>query len=555
MCVNQKLIRLTANSSDFIGRQAIFETIFNDGILIEPNSSIALQSVSFTRNAQNLVIDNTNSKIIFSTNNTNGNERVIHLPHGEYDNERFIELLNTIQDSLNDSLVGAFDVWEAEETNGIYEDDSKVEIQVVINDQDKVEINFLSARSVSFISAPPADGGYNAIGARYSRVSGNDMLVLATNAFAPLGFLRAERQNVLTGFTKLEAYVYDRIPLTQGLPAVKIRINKFIGAQGGCRIGILKKTNDMINRLEANNELQRIGVDDFECMITTNADGSHFSPYQITNKNPLDVSQTNGLKSTLINPYKVDENGVATDNDILSIECVGNGAWQLCVNNDLNGRQIVSTWLAGDRREANGELIEYIVYIGIANSNTHVSFATANLESVSRTTPASNFDIDKENTTLVGATPYPDYYNRPLRVPNLVFQSTLVSNYLGYTSASLNAEGAIFVLGKKFEAENPRTTFFSTNTYLVELLSELLDSFDSFEGGRKNILAPIPITDRNVGNAGIVNFQPNNLVYINLKNKKQRLIRNIDARIVSDQYEPFIIEGLAEINLLIKNEE
>ena len=311
----------------------------------------------------------------------------------------------------------------------------------------------------------------------------------------------------------------------------------------------------MINRLEANNELQRVGVDDFECMITTNSDGSHFSPYQITNKNPLDVSQTNGLKSTLINPYKVDENGVATDNDILSIECVGNGAWQLCVNNDLNGRQIVSTWLAGDRREANGELIEYIVYIGIANSNTHVSFATANLESVSRTTPASNLDIDKENTTLVGATPYPDYYNRPLRVPNLVFQSTLVSNYLGYTSASLNSEGAIFVLGKKFEAENPRTTFFSTNTYLVELLSESLDSFDSFEGGRKNILAPIPITDRNVGNAGIVNFQPNNLVYINLKNKKQRLIRNIDARIVSDQYEPFIIEGLAEINLLIKNEE
>ena len=86
------------------------------------------------------------------------------------------------------------------------------------------------------------------------------------------------------------------------------------------------------------------------------------------------------------------------------------------------------------------------------------------------------------------------------------------------------------------------------------MLSELVDSYDSYQQGRKNILAPIPISDRTINTGtGIIQYQPNNLVFVDLKNSKERLIRNMRARIITDTYDPIEIEGLAEINLLLKS--
>jgi len=88
------------------------------------------------------------------------------------------------------------------------------------------------------------------------------------------------------------------------------------------------------------------------------------------------------------------------------------------------------------------------------------------------------------------------------------------------------------------------------------MLSESLDSYDSFEQGRKSILAPIPVSERTISaGTGIVQYEPSNLIFIDLKNRKQRLIRNMRARIITDTYDSIEIEGLAELNLLIRSPE
>lgn len=536
MCVNQKLIRLTARSTDFIGKKGIFETIFNDGILIEPNSSVAVQSVAFTRNKNTLIIDASNDKIIMQTHS--GNSRDVRIPHGEYDSEKFLELLNNIQDALNNSLTRSIP-------------DSHVEFEVLINDQDYVEINMNKSRATSLVKVVPPAGGINNDIIEFSTIedANNDrinMLVRQNNAFGG-NYMTAVRQNAVTPMSQLEAYIYSSVPISIGVAKLRARINQFLGGQGGVRIGFLKKTPEIVNKLQVNNPLNRIDVDDFECLIQTNLDGTNTSVYQFLSK-----STGGGLTDTTINPSKVDESGVVENNDYLSIECTGNLHFDICVNTNAGGRQVVGNYKK-TMREENGDLIDLICYVGIANNDTRIGHIACNLSSHSSTNNIDN-DIIFDESSLVGATPYPKFFSLTNRVPNIKFSSVSVANYLGYNKVNFNTENSILNLPHQFIASNTSTTYFSTNTYLVEMLSETLDSFDAYDGGRKNILAPIPVTDRTLGTAGIISYEPNNLIYINLKNKEKRLIRNMNLRIVTDQYEPIVIIGLAEVNLLIKNE-
>ena len=59
----QTLIRLTANSLDRTGKQGIFEGIFNDGILIKPNSQLALQSCSLSRDQDSFLVNSANNRL------------------------------------------------------------------------------------------------------------------------------------------------------------------------------------------------------------------------------------------------------------------------------------------------------------------------------------------------------------------------------------------------------------------------------------------------------------------------------------------------------------
>ena len=60
------------------------------------------------------------------------------------------------------------------------------------------------------------------------------------------------------------------------------------------------------------------------------------------------------------------------------------------------------------------------------------------------------------------------------------------------------------------------------------------------------------MSDRTLSD-GVINYEGNNLLYIDLKNKNKRLIRNMRARVITDSYEAIELSGLAELNLLIKS--
>ena len=88
------------------------------------------------------------------------------------------------------------------------------------------------------------------------------------------------------------------------------------------------------------------------------------------------------------------------------------------------------------------------------------------------------------------------------------------------------------------------------NNYLVELLNIEIESYDSLHGGRRNILKVIPVP--NVNNT-LVNYEANNITFLDVKNALPRTLRNIKARILDDDLQAVDIQNNAVLTILVKN--
>ena len=130
-----------------------------------------------------------------------------------------------------------------------------------------------------------------------------------------------------------------------------------------------------------------------------------------------------------------------------------------------------------------------------------------------------------------------------------------VAQYFGFTSNVLNPTltaiprtNPIFNASLLFESQ------IISDNYIIELLNIPLTSYDSLKAGRKNILEVIPASETHIDNdTGLVQYQPNERVYIDVGNSLPLLLRNIRARIVNTDYSTIDLVGLASINVIIRN--
>jgi hypothetical protein len=524
----QTLIRLTANSLDLTGKQGIFEGTFNDGILINPNSQIALQSCSLSRDQDSFLVNSINNKITFNVaaNKTN----IIFLKQGLYDNDTLFRLLEDIQDKMNDDL----DITNTKEHNTF--------IQVTATSQNKISINFMLGKSQSIITSPPANDPTTS-GIYYSKNNGTNEIILAGSGTAQ--YLTGTAN--YTPLTGTRQYIYSNIPFNQGSGLIKIRIDRFTAnpepsPKSGAIIGLLPDTEAIGLLLVSENSNRKIAEKDYIYAICTNTDGQPASPYMI--KHP----QSGGVFiATTIYPQKVSA-GAETTNDILMVKMT-KGNIQLVIAQNGQGEEVVYEEKFV-RRDSNDNLINLLPYVGIFGSaaQTRIGNSSISFNPEDNAQAGTHFE---EIELAVGATPYPIPRARNT-VYNLIFAKEDLANFLGFQTLEQNPS-AITTPNQRYVGERELTKLFSTNTYLIEMLSEQLDSFDSFDGGRKNILAPIPLSDHVISNTGIIHYEPSNLMFINLRNDKEKLIRNIRCRIVTNAYENINIEGLAEICVLIRS--
>ncbi len=568
--VKQKLVRLTATSQDLIGKQCIFEATYNDGILIDENSQIALLSATLSRSIDSLVVNSFNDLITFQT--ATGLTHEVFIPHGNYDGNAFNRLLDGIQDGINEE----FNILTGSGATNSRE--QGMHVDVAVNDQNAVQIDIIRSKQINGLptAAIPANGvGIgNQLGWYYSLstesgISVPQMRRQVVNSTGTLFVNDGVVQEPMSALNGTSSYVYSSIPFTKGCGQLAVQIDNFLTQDlsvapggSGIMVGLLVKTDSIMRRLmNQSSPDDRIKPHEFAYGVSTNNNGSNLHSYQVKRQGIAE------FLDTTINPHIVSTASHRQDQcDIFSIRLT-KGRISIKIS-DLTMADASSpyynekgrTIYLGDyqRRDSNGNEIEYIPYVGFYGTKdyTRVGRILCSLN-----TDADNAEFLTEDATSgdVGAGADP---KTPLCVPlqtaskfNIIFAKESIANFLGFAETNLSPGLDPKVLPPvTFVAESPRSKIYNTNTYLVEMLSELVDSYDSFQQGRKNILAPIPISERTINaGTGIVQYQPNNLVFVDLKNSKERLIRNMRARIITDTYDTIEIEGLAELNLLIRS--
>ena len=81
--------------------------------------------------------------------------------------------------------------------------------------------------------------------------------------------------------------------------------------------------------------------------------------------------------------------------------------------------------------------------------------------------------------------------------------------------------------------------------------SQPTTTYNQMKGRRLNILATIPVNDE----SGIIEYNANELVYIDLDNKYPQKIKNLRLRVLNKNLEPIISSGKSVMTLLIKNND
>ena len=86
------------------------------------------------------------------------------------------------------------------------------------------------------------------------------------------------------------------------------------------------------------------------------------------------------------------------------------------------------------------------------------------------------------------------------------------------------------------------------------MLNIKLDSYDSLTAGRKNIICVIPVEDEFIDNQkSRINFQPENILYLSIKNQDRLSLRNIKCRLLDSLNNPVGLIDFSSINFIIND--
>ena len=148
----------------------------------------------------------------------------------------------------------------------------------------------------------------------------------------------------------------------------------------------------------------------------------------------------------------------------------------------------------------------------------------------------------------VVSTPSPisDYPARDIQLTNNL--PTNMVNYFNYDTTKLVAPTTI--AGYDYSAPRMFVPSLIERNFILELITFNVESYDSSQKQRRNIISNIISADEN----DIVSNEPN-IIFIDLNNKNKIDMRNLTMRLVDEYYNPINISGTATAVLLIAGKE
>lgn len=513
-----KLIRLVSDDN-----QAFFETKFNEEIIINPNSKIALSNASFENLLREIRIDNDNDKINFQIL-PGDNERNIILAHSTYTSSvnDTNNLLKNIQKEFNDALefvdgeVGVS--FRVTDNNINHPTKGKIAFHIRRMDYQFAEIDYLFLGSATF-----------------SGELGDDRRAL----FQDEGNAFDDDSNK---FLSTEHFAL-------GCAVARCKIRSLVdnsSADNGFRMWLSNKKVDELK------DLDDIPLTDTKIYLQVapvdgGANSDTFRYKTSKNGGALVDSSKNVLSHAIeTGGDPSDEDDKANvNNDIVELAQYGGKLRVILYRNGETNREEIATF-DYDQVE-DGRLYFGMSFQGDI-STTSVESLKVSIDPFSSPTK-TKATIQKDlivGSGLPPKPPEPEVYDLQFRI-NLPNQE--LRQFLGFTEQEKKAH---FDFSATILGDNLFLGSVFNDSYLFELLNIDLESFDSLSGGKRNILKVIPAGSS--ANSNIVNYEASNLDFINIRNKFPVSLRNIKARILNNDLTKIDVRGFSVITLLLKDE-
>tara|TARA_R110002020_G_scaffold321594_3_gene537434 strand:- start:68 stop:1582 length:1515 start_codon:yes stop_codon:yes gene_type:complete len=496
--MSKKLLRL--HTTDF---NSIFDCVFNEELKINPYSEIALHSASFPVANRFINIDATNDTLTYQVQNTGPNNvHTINIQHGTYSKHNASNLLESITNAMNQDL----DINLTKEHG--------TEISVNLNTDTRISFEFGFSKQLVISS------------------SAQDQTCFFDNARTSVASRKNSIKLVSTGDQSQDndkGYIIGEVPFTRGCGNIVFDLSTYQTGDGNAgdnaiTFGLIPQSLfDIYKDVFPGDAVPAdVSIDKWKYAVPLSKLGG---PTGLTQGSQISMDLSKGKIS--FREYKQDN----------SIRLLAEVEY--------------------DTTNLDTELLYPAVILHhepqyLIIKNLKYSPSPFNLPP----TVANEATIEE---TVVGVAP--KSVGRAT-VYNLTFPAISVRDYFGFSESNLNplARAGIDLAGSRaFQGQTHFTNMTSSDNYLIEMLNIKLDSYDSFTpnnvgGGRKNILAPIPVSEQIIDNqTGLVQYEPNNFNFISINNEYALNLRNIRMRIIDFQHSPILNNGFQSVNIIIRD--
>ena len=514
-----RLIRLYKDYNNQIpdGTVANFNNNFQSDIVLKPNSQIALLNIAIDKVNPILTIDNENNLIVWNLTTEDPDANEFSIAVGDYTENNINTLITSLQNGFNNTT--GFDRTDTDDLLGYY---LGVEWQVEIDADKKFRMKYrignlywtelgklniatnvsnvaVDANRSSWYVAPPQNA--------YASASFEKSVISSNYIARGCGCVRSQVMlcdNNGLGAVESEGYIMalitdaSKTPATLALADIKYGIHYTMTDPGAIREYwvILNGVRygpatvaPIYTEGDTNNDVQEIMINNGQIL---------FNIHQNSIDNPIELNVDGGI----------------------ALPASG-----------------VVTYTAGQK------LYPVMVFFGGQDYVEVDNFI--NTESPFQ----SGVTIARTNPTFSDAI-------QPTRleegVNDLEFETTEVAEWFGFDNRYMgpfpSGPGGL-LRAKAYIADNVFDPVYYNDNFLVELKNISLDSYDGLKQQRKNVLAFISKLDE----TGQFNYETNTPIFIDLNNKRDILLRNVEANLLYGDYGEFTIQSDGSMTLLIKD--
>tara|TARA_R110002153_G_scaffold40286_2_gene115396 strand:+ start:733 stop:2289 length:1557 start_codon:yes stop_codon:yes gene_type:complete len=515
-----KLLRTTTTDST-----GLFNAFLNQDLQIPPYSKIALGQLSSAVRKDVLVIDGTNDTVQFKTKDA-GDLRIIKLAHGNYDTDNKTAFLEQLADAI-DKAIGVFaidgDKVTIADGNNIGKG-CRLTKGVHIPNAGKVILQIHQSKSWSH---------YPELTSNIFKLATVPQLEITGTTSEANIRLKSALDTVDNGYTRATFFSHN---MCQGVGVFRVRLNNLAGTSAtnsGYTIGL---TSINPATFMAGSAARALTLNDLYVGI------SAINPFDADGNYGVITSSTGTSTVTPAAPAVTPNNaGAATEKDVASIE-ICNGRLRCVIYQNDAGNDPHTRVIHDVPYDSSVTLYGVIVVHG-KSSQTDLRDIKFTGNPFTDIAPTS---LSLDSTYLGASTP-----SRQITASTnntLIWPNISVSQWFGYEQLTYIKRGNPNV---DFVADSIFKASIENDLYLVEMLNIQLESYDTFEQGRKNILAVVPYDDVNAK----VTYDPNNLVFLDLNNKETINLTSVKFRLVRADYSAPELIGITTAVLYFKSKD